>query len=195
MRQFSDEVLLPRIHAASRVDGRTVLPLSSDHLIPLIQFNAFRATLTNLVILSTAYHVSFPCDIGEVLRATPLYALPSSPPPSLIPTALQRAVPHDNWIDLLPDPIMRDNAMRNMHLIQPSEICGDMLGYGSQGQNTIEMTGVLVWGDPWDPAGWEMTEGFLKRWGFLLKGCERTLSATNYWRAQRGDEPLVYEVL
>ncbi|KAL7935410.1 hypothetical protein V8C35DRAFT_299391 [Trichoderma chlorosporum] len=180
--------------APLRLDGSTVLPLSSDHLIPLVQFNAFRGTLTNMAILAVAHLIPRECDITNALRSTPLFTLPPAPPPSLAPTALQQSVPHDIWIDLLPDPIMRDNAIRAMNKFRAEDICGDMLGNLHQGRNAIEMTGVLVWGVPWDASGWEVTEGFMKKWGFLLKGCWQTMAATNYWRAQRGDEPLVFEI-
>ncbi|KAJ2982428.1 hypothetical protein NQ176_g1386 [Zarea fungicola] len=180
--------------APFRLDGSLDLPLSSDHLIPLLQFNAFRATLTNIMILSVAHLVPSRCDITEALRVTPLFNLPSTPPPSLRPTALQQSVPHESWIDLLPDPTMRDNAIRFMHTYSGRDICGDMLGHLEQGRNTIEMTGVIVWGNPWEVDSWEVTEGFLKRWGFLFKGCYGAMAATNYWREQRGDEPLVFEI-
>lgn len=75
---------------------------------------------------------------------------------------------------------MRDNAIRFMHTFSADDICGDMLGHLGQGRNTIEMNGVMVWGNPWEVDSWEVTEGFLKRWGFLLKGCHNALTATNY---------------
>ncbi|KAM0485541.1 hypothetical protein ACHAPX_001529 [Trichoderma viride] len=171
-----------------------MMPLSSDHLIPLVQFNAFRATLTNLTLLDVAHLIPRECDIADSLRKTPLFNLPPVLPPSLGPTALQQSVPHDTWIDLLPDATMRDNAIRTMDMFCAEDICGDMLGNPRQGRNTIELTGVLVWGNPWDVSAWEMTDGFLKKWGFLLKGCWEAMAATNYWRAQRGDEPLVFEI-
>ncbi|KAJ4865693.1 hypothetical protein T069G_02223 [Trichoderma breve] len=180
--------------APFRLDGSTVFPLSSDHLIPLVQFNAFRGTLTNMTILSVTHLIPPECDITEALHSTPLFTPPPAPPPSLMPTALQQSVPHDTWVDLLPDATMRDNAIRTMHLFHAEDICGDMLGNPQQERNTIEMNGVLVWGNPWDASGWEMTEGFLKKWGFLLKGCWEAMAATNHWRAQRGDEPLVFDV-
>ena len=58
----------------------------------------------------------------------------------------------------------------------------------------IERRGVIVWSPPWDVRGWEVTEGFWNKWGFLMKGCDDVLEATNYWRGQRGEEPLVFEL-
>jgi hypothetical protein len=34
----------------------------------------------------------------------------------------------------------------------------------------------------------------LKKWGWLLEGCEGVMEATNWWRASRGEEPLVVEI-
>ena len=57
----------------------------------------------------------------------------------------------------------------------------------------IERSGVIVWRDPWDPTAWELTEGFLRKYGFIVEGCDDMLSGTNKWRAMRGEEPLVFE--
>jgi hypothetical protein len=58
----------------------------------------------------------------------------------------------------------------------------------------VEKRGVLVWSDPWRADGWEVTEGFLKKWGRLLKGCRELIESTNRWRELRGEEPLVIEI-
>jgi hypothetical protein len=176
------------------LDGTITLPLSPDHLIPLVQFNAFRATLTNMLILSVPHLTPRECDISTALQTTPLFTPPGTPPPSLAPTALQRSVAHDMWIDLLPHSTMRDNAIRAMDTFNHHDLCSDMLGGHDQGRNSIELTGVLVWGNPWEVSGWEVTEGFVNKWGFLLKDCWEVIAATNHWRTKRGDEPLVIEI-
>lgn len=53
---------------------------------------------------------------------------------------------------------------------------------------------LLVWTNPWEAAGWEVTEWFLRKYGFLVKGCEDMRTATDRWRAARGHEPIVWEV-
>jgi hypothetical protein len=53
--------------------------------------------------------------------------------------------------------------------------------------------GVMVWADPWDISGWEMTETFVKKWGFMLKGCEEFVEATNFWRRRRGEDELLVD--
>lgn len=50
--------------------------------------------------------------------------------------------------------------------------------------------GIIAWSDPWKKDGWEVTEGFAKKWSFLLKDCPEVLVATNKWRLTRGEELL-----
>lgn len=45
-----------------------------------------------------------------------------------------------------------------------------------------EQRGLLVWNDPWDVNGWKLTDGFVKRWGFLVEGCHEIYRSTNQWR-------------
>lgn len=54
--------------------------------------------------------------------------------------------------------------------------------------------GLVSWSDPWDIGGWEFTEEFAQKWGFLLEGCSDVVAAANKWRYIRGDDPLVFEV-
>ncbi|KAL7816336.1 hypothetical protein V8C44DRAFT_322429 [Trichoderma aethiopicum] len=55
-------------------------------------------------------------------------------------------------------------------------------------------TGIVSWSDPWEIAGWEFTEKFVTKWGFLLQGCPDVVAAANKWRAMRGEDPLVVEL-
>lgn len=50
--------------------------------------------------------------------------------------------------------------------------------------------GVLVWRDPWDPSGWEVTESFVRAWGWAVVGCWDLFHSTNKWRELRGEKPL-----
>ena len=69
-----------------------------------------------------------------------------------------------------------------------------MVGGLFEGYSDLEMRGMLIWGEPWRIDGWEVTEGFLRKWGWLLKGCDEMIEASNRWRGLRGEEPLVVEV-
>lgn len=108
---------------------------------------------------------------------------------------MQRTIPHGIWIDLLPHGRMRDNALGRVDLLQSNSLCDDLMGGLYEGKNTVEEVGMLVWSDPWTVDGWEMTEGFVRKWGFLVRDCWELMTATNRWRTQRGEEPMDFEAL
>jgi hypothetical protein len=110
-------------------------------------------------------------------------------PPTLRRTILQQSVPYPDWIDLIPSPQMRDNAVRTQHLFTNKELAADILT-GMMGQEDRKDPGMVAWSDPWDPSGWELTEGFVKKWSFLVQGCHDLFRSTNYWRRIRGERPL-----
>jgi len=60
-------------------------------------------------------------------------------------------------------------------------------------QNDID-SGLIVWSNPWEPNGWELTEGFIRKWGFLIQGCTDLFESTNRWRDIRGEERLILEL-
>lgn len=107
-------------------------------------------------------------------------------PAALRPTELQHATAHHPWIDLLPMPAMRENIFRrDADSFDEEELCHAM-----RGQAPVTNPGLLVWRDPWDPAGWEVTEDFIASWPWVVAGCADLLRSTNAWRARRGERPL-----
>ncbi|KAH7025643.1 uncharacterized protein B0I36DRAFT_272154 [Microdochium trichocladiopsis] len=176
-------------------------PLGRDHLIPLIQYNVFRAVATNVQILHSFDALFQPPPKGSCVLDSKLVKFPGpssteSLPESLRPTWLQRTVPHGSWIETLPHPQMRDNAILAASSFDYVELLADVFGgmcfhqEESSGGN-----GVLVWKDPWHPIGWELTEGFARKWRVLLDGCDDMLHATNYWRLQRGEDAIDWQAL
>jgi hypothetical protein len=75
------------------------------------------------------------------------------------------------------------------------ELWSDTIGGLFEGfpNSEIEQRGVIAWSPPWHFTGWEVSEGFWRKWGRILKGCGEVLEATNRWR-ERGEEPLIFEV-
>ncbi|UPL01523.1 hypothetical protein LCI18_012457 [Fusarium solani-melongenae] len=71
---------------------------------------------------------------------------------------------------------------------------GDTITPANLASSWIGESGLISWSDPWDTAGWEMTESFAKKWGFLLIGCEDVVNAANKWRETRGENPLIVEI-
>ncbi|KAL7914024.1 hypothetical protein GGI35DRAFT_475859 [Trichoderma velutinum] len=171
---------------------------SNDHLLSIMQFNVMRAfgTLSSIIGLSSdtllddgaiSPFSSYTCSAHSTLHLRV--------PKSLAPTALQRSIPHHPWIDILPYPQMRDNLLRLESgvntAMEKRQYDADSLCHWMVGLDTCQKeSGLILWGDPWDLASWEVTAGFLHKWGWTLEGCVDLFRATNYWRARRGEKPL-----
>jgi len=50
--------------------------------------------------------------------------------------------------------------------------------------------GLIVWDGSWDMASWGLTPDFVRKWGWLLEGCDELIASSNRWRARRDEEPL-----
>lgn len=105
-------------------------------------------------------------------------------PLSLLPTVVQITVPHHPYLDIFPSPQVRDNLILAGDALDEDELCMDIMGMGHRA------AGLVVWGDPWDAAGWELMEDFAKKWAWVIVGADDLLEGTNYWRAMRGLENL-----
>ena len=57
-----------------------------------------------------------------------------------------------------------------------------------------EKPALIVWGESGDIRGWEVNVAFLKKWGWLLRGCNELLQSTNAWRMQRGEKTLNFDL-
>lgn len=158
---------------------------SPSHLPMLIKFNVWRALVSNTYTLGLTIEQTGDDDaLSPFTTNSPL--IPSHLPTALIPTALQKRIPHHPWLDLIPFPRMRDNLIRAGDAWD-EELCGDMMGFFHESSGR---EGVIVWGEPWDPRGWEASEEFLAYWGWAIEGCCEIVESTNYWRARRGEKPL-----
>ncbi|KAK9244236.1 hypothetical protein V1506DRAFT_507731 [Lipomyces tetrasporus] len=136
----------------------------ADNLLTLVQFNVFRAL--------------------EYLDI-------SRPPSALRPSALQRTVPHHPWLDLFPYPVMRDNILLAGEDFDDTELCIDLVEFCNVASHG-ERTGLVVWGEPSDPYSWEVSEGFVKKWGWVIRGCRELFMSPNYWREKRGEKKLFW---
>ncbi|OJJ97237.1 hypothetical protein ASPACDRAFT_8880, partial [Aspergillus aculeatus ATCC 16872] len=153
------------------------------------RLNMLRAMHTNLTVLGYGEE-----DTHEEAQSAFTIQGPASPssqsypqrqlPPALEPTAIQRRVPHHPWLDLFPFPHLRDALILAQDCIDEDQLCHDMCG------RDLEATGILVWTDPWDPMGWEVTEAFLSVWGWTVRDCHDLLRSTNLWRVRRGEKRL-----
>jgi hypothetical protein len=192
-------------------------PLSSDHLLHLIHHNVFRALITNKKMITSATQLSRTercdpavvpsfsdlCDGFTVIVPLPGHLLPQT----LCPTYSQMTIGHSSWFNMFPHPRIRDNLIRQEGFFDPYDFCNDLFGELIAGRKysapelegpvedtvddiTHSRKGLIVWGEPWDVGGWEVTPGFVKKWSWALEGCEDLIAASNRWRAERDEEPL-----
>jgi hypothetical protein len=157
-----------------------------DHLLVLTRANVYRAFLHNLTLLDLVADGICELDIlspfNQFGPARPDIVLPSS----LLPTPYQRSMLHHPWLDFIPYPRIRDNLVRSLGGFDKGDFCTDILGFWSPGGENM----LLVWGEPHDTENWEVTEHFIKRWGWVIQGCPDILRSTNKWRARRGEHPI-----
>ncbi|KAJ1327032.1 DUF3425 domain-containing protein [Microdochium nivale] len=177
-----------------------ILPLSSDHLIPLLQYNTLRAMLTNMQLLrrlaGSAGGPGCTADLLRLLLPPSSTTMATGIPPSLVPTQLQLSIPHSEWLDAIPHPRWRDNLLLSLGAFDEGELRSDTVGGLFQGlpHTEVRARGVIAWYPPWHVSGWELSEGFWRKWRWSFVGCEDALEATNRWRARRGEDPLVFEI-
>jgi hypothetical protein len=158
-----------------------------DQLLTLIQFNVFRALLSNTG--SLGFDMSWLISENAIspFNTTSPESWDLSLPENLRPTALQHKVEHHPWIDLFPIPTMRDNLLREGASYDDSEVCFDIVEISDKPK---EKAGLIVWGEPWDIYSWEASPEFLRKWGWLVEGCHELLQSTNYWRMKRGEKSI-----
>lgn len=165
----------------------------------LVMYNVARAVATNMTILQIPQVVvqdGRDGDCALVRGDIELFPVPATIPDSLMATELQRTTPHAQWIDLLPHSRFRDNLISLADKYDQCEFLTDCAGdvHGDGRPCVSENGGMLVWAEPWHARGWELTEAFVKKWAFLLEGCEEIIEASNAWRAIRQERPIVIDL-
>lgn len=161
----------------------------ADQLLTLIQFNVFRPLLSNASTLGNT--MEWLDDEAVSPWNTDFQPVNSSYPPSLLPTPIQKTVPHHPWIDFWPIPRMRDNILLAGNSYDKYKLCKDLVDFWNVPD---AQTGLVVWREAWDPYGWEASEAFVTNWGWILKRCSELMESTNYWRAKRGEKALLPRV-
>lgn len=180
-------------------DSRLLYPLPADQLLTLVYYNVYRALVQNIAILG----------LDQDLMCTDEYPspfLPLSPsatsalvnlPPALQPTELQKAIAHHPEFDIIPFANVRDNLLQaRTETFNDVELCLDVVGDGTGGggldYDTQKEAGMIVWGEPWDPEVWEVTEKFISKWRWMLKGALELERSTNKYRKQRGQKEVYF---
>jgi Domain of unknown function (DUF3425) len=175
---------------------RQAQSLQADHLLSLTYYNVFRALISIIRNLDL--------DLAGICRDDYLspfsinadsYQL-NNLPPILHPTKLQRTVPHHAIVDIFPSPQLRDNMLtKGQHYNDDHDFCTDLVGFGNfECDHTVEeidapeaKRGLIVWGDPFDVANWEVGGSFARKWRWFLAGAMDLEQSTNSWRSKRGE--------
>lgn len=161
------------------------------HLTTIVHFNVFHGLARNAALLGMQNEWLIKGTTSPFLMPQNSSREDLSVPDNMRPTALQKTTPHHPWIDLWPLPRMRNNflaaSLQIRGTVDEDAMCRDIVDVGA-GEG-IDKAALVVWGDAWDPRSWEVTEGFLRKWGWLLEGCEEVIDSTNYWRKRRGERP------
>ncbi|KAM5343213.1 hypothetical protein ACJ41O_014179 [Fusarium nematophilum] len=170
------------------------------YLPSLIRLNAINALSHNALLLGIPVEGLCADELISPFNALGPKMPEGTPPPTencpenLLPTPLQVAVEHHPWTDLLPAPRLRDNVLNGITTGEVDEdvLCCDLLDVVTSQQRDDAY--LIVWGDPSDVYGWEVSVGFLRKWGWLLRGCPELIESTNRWRMKRGEARLNIEV-
>ena len=157
-----------------------------DELAQLINRNFMSAAVTNVQHLGV--------DLSALQTATAIKTPRPSErqvPATLTPVELQYQVAHDPIIDTIPHARLRFNILRGIAAGQVDAAafskCLRASGALEELGGSWQRGGVVVWSFPEQAASWELAEPFVRRWSFLLVGCEDLIAATNAWRARRGE--------
>ena len=181
MSRFADHAY------ASYIQGKPVLA----HLPLLARFNLNNALASNSMLLGVTdefynWEAISPMNKQGPLLGSTFHNQFADWPANLRPTQLQLRMEHHPWIDCFPWPQLRDNfllAFEHPNICDEDELCHDVCDY----DEIEEQPMLFIWGQPWDPRSWEFGDEFLRKWAWLLNGCKEVITATNYWRARRGE--------
>ncbi|KAH6644531.1 hypothetical protein C7974DRAFT_383731 [Boeremia exigua] len=156
----------------------------TDILLGLTQLNVYRALVVNIEVLGLTASEMHDDALSPFSIPYTYHPQRDGLPAPLQPTHIQRSVPHHPWLDLLPDATLRNNMilLDAAGLLDDAQCCLDMCSRG----------GIVVWTDPWDPSGWEVTPEFLRKWRVMLAGCWELFRATNRWREKRGEKGIAW---
>ena len=171
--------ILQQFEALARAEQMLCSP-RTDMLLHLIQYNFIKAALHTMDIMGLTVEQLHDDALSPFNVAGPWqHDFELNLPSNLRATLVQRTVQHHPWLDLLPDPQMRDNLILAGESYDETQLCVAM-----------KERGIIVWRNPWHPSGWEISESFARSWGWVLRGCWDLFHSTNAWRARRNERPL-----
>ncbi|PYI35348.1 hypothetical protein BP00DRAFT_442871 [Aspergillus indologenus CBS 114.80] len=171
--------LMDRFNAAAYARYHAADPCL-DHLFTLSKFNVLRAFVDNMAALGLSIEAMGDDVISPFNMTAPGNPSRQSLPASLFPTSTQCTISHHPWLDCFPFPRMRDNLVQAAGSFNDCELCTDIV------DPTNGDIGMMVWGDPWLPQSWEVSQLFVAKWAWVIQGCPEIIVHSNYWRGRRG---------
>lgn len=106
--------------------------IASDLLLTMIQRNVARAGYqnSNIILPAVAAFSSTgePQPLDRLLTVSSIVPITDGLPDMLVPTDLQRRIPHAIWINGIPCPKMRDNLIQWEYMIDSTEFLYDLMG-------------------------------------------------------------------
>ena len=180
IRTFSDSPLKQE-SIGERLYSLTISGLREHQFICLSQYSMFRAYLQNAHLLRLDFALFADDDSTSPWTTyNPFPELTTPVPHSLNPTNLQLSTFHHPYLDTIASPSLRNNILiATLREDQEEQLCMDLHSNGS----------ITVWGSqPWSSMGWEVSQNFADRWGWILDG--ETIRCSNFWRMERGEAPL-----
>lgn len=167
-----------------------------DHLNIIVRANVLAAFAHNATLLGFKFEGLCSPNLASPFTQQGPDLIEAVTPPQgcpdwLRPTPLQMTVRHHPWIDLIPLPRLRDNILRTIQhgTHDNTPLAMDILDVRDM---RSEAACLIVWGESWDPDGWEVSVPFLRKWGGVLEGCPEMIEATNSWRQKRGERKIAF---
>ncbi|KAF5240372.1 hypothetical protein FANTH_9632 [Fusarium anthophilum] len=125
-QSYTDQIMT--IHSSPKPINVN-LPLPSDQLLHLIQFNVYRAFISIKRTINTISLDPTTCPVfGPCLDDTTRYPPNTNIPSSLAPTTLQLSQYHFPWINIMPFARLRDNLIRREGRFDNFELWRDLVG-------------------------------------------------------------------
>ena len=178
--QFPDKGSL-----SAHLYNATIAGLYEHRFMCLSQYSMFRAYVQNASLMALDFAL-----FADDESVSPWTIFNPFPEPSaklpyhLQPTDLQLRTYHHPYLDVIASPLLRDNILiATLSNEQEDQLCIDLHSNGS----------ITVWGSqPWSSMGWEVSQDFALRWGWILDA--ETIRSSDFWRMERGDPPLAIQL-
>lgn len=163
----------------------TIAGLYEHRFMCLSQYSMFRAYVQNASIMALDFALF--ADDESVSPWTIFNPFPepsTNLPYHLRPTDVQLRTYHHPYLDVIASSLLRDNILiATLSDEQEDQLCMDLHSNGS----------ITVWGSqPWSSMGWEVSQDFADRWGWILDA--ETVRCSDFWRMERGDPPLAIQL-